>query len=266
MVMVRNLLVCREPLYAVRAWAAKFEPSLLSLSPQEVPLLNDDRVGRSLVRIPTKRASVPGIKSHPLSPRLRWLRECRGGFFQSSWTSFPQGAVAPSRGCPHVPEGGHWAPATRALVVNPRRAPRWPVGRSTSPANRWNPLEHCGRADSSVCPRAVFSGGIQVPPPLRKTHWWPTTRELGGLDEPGKPPEARLGLGAGEDVDCVNNSLCVTPRRPPAPCSAVRRAFLPTLPSARCGGRSARCGRRSRRRSWVLRSPRAIWRRATGRR
>ena len=49
MVMVRNLLVCREPLYAVRAWAAKFEPSLLSLSPQEVPLLNDDRVGRSLV-------------------------------------------------------------------------------------------------------------------------------------------------------------------------------------------------------------------------
>ena len=59
-----------------------------------------------LMRIPVKKASVPGIESHLVSPRLRRLRECRGGFFASRGTSFLRGVVAPSRGCPHAPEGG----------------------------------------------------------------------------------------------------------------------------------------------------------------
>jgi transposase len=47
-VLVRNLLLSREPLYGVGAWAARFEPSLLGLSPEEVGHLNDDGVGRAL--------------------------------------------------------------------------------------------------------------------------------------------------------------------------------------------------------------------------
>ena len=48
LVLLRNLLVSREPLYGVGAWAAPFEPSLLGLSRSEVALLNDDRIGRAL--------------------------------------------------------------------------------------------------------------------------------------------------------------------------------------------------------------------------
>lgn len=48
MVLVRNLLISREPLYGVGAWAKPFEPSLLDMSPLEVAFLNDDRLGRAL--------------------------------------------------------------------------------------------------------------------------------------------------------------------------------------------------------------------------
>ncbi|MFQ5793126.1 MAG: IS1634 family transposase, partial [Acidobacteriota bacterium] len=46
--LVRNLLLCREPLYGVGAWASRYEPSLLGLSPEAGSGLNDDRVGRAL--------------------------------------------------------------------------------------------------------------------------------------------------------------------------------------------------------------------------
>lgn len=48
MVLLRNLMVSREPLYGVGAWAAPFEPSLMGLTRDEVALLNDDRIGRAL--------------------------------------------------------------------------------------------------------------------------------------------------------------------------------------------------------------------------
>src|SRR6266542_544424 len=50
-IVVRNLLIDREPVYALREWAAPFAPSLLRLGPAAVALLNDDRVGRSLDRL-----------------------------------------------------------------------------------------------------------------------------------------------------------------------------------------------------------------------
>jgi hypothetical protein len=50
-VVVRNLLVGRRPVYALGEWAASFDPALLGLSGDEVGLLNDDRVGRSLSRL-----------------------------------------------------------------------------------------------------------------------------------------------------------------------------------------------------------------------
>lgn len=48
LVLLRNLLVCREPLYGVGTWASRFEPALLGVSMQEVKFLNDDRIGRAL--------------------------------------------------------------------------------------------------------------------------------------------------------------------------------------------------------------------------
>jgi transposase len=45
---VSNLLLGREPLYALGEWAAPFAPCLLGLAPGEVDALNDDRVGRAL--------------------------------------------------------------------------------------------------------------------------------------------------------------------------------------------------------------------------
>jgi len=45
---VTNLLLGREPLYALGEWAAAFAPPLLGLAGGEVDVLNDDRVGRAL--------------------------------------------------------------------------------------------------------------------------------------------------------------------------------------------------------------------------
>ena len=51
LLLVRNLLVCREPLYGVGEWAARHEPALLGLSDEQLGALNDDRVGRALDRL-----------------------------------------------------------------------------------------------------------------------------------------------------------------------------------------------------------------------
>ncbi|MEX2619443.1 MAG: DUF4277 domain-containing protein, partial [Egibacteraceae bacterium] len=50
-VVVRNLVLGREPVYALGRWAAPFDPTLLGLEPGEVELCNDDRVGRMLSRL-----------------------------------------------------------------------------------------------------------------------------------------------------------------------------------------------------------------------
>jgi len=50
-VVVRNLLISRRPIYALGEWAEMFDPALLGLSGDDVALLNDDRVGRSLSRL-----------------------------------------------------------------------------------------------------------------------------------------------------------------------------------------------------------------------
>lgn len=51
LVLLRNLLVSREPIYGIGEWAARQAPDLLGLSPEEITLLNDDRVGRALDRL-----------------------------------------------------------------------------------------------------------------------------------------------------------------------------------------------------------------------
>jgi transposase len=50
-VLVLNLLISRRPLYALGEWAAPWEPALLGLGAQQLPLVNDDRLGRALDRL-----------------------------------------------------------------------------------------------------------------------------------------------------------------------------------------------------------------------
>jgi transposase len=49
--LIKNLLISREPLYGVGEWAARFVPEWLGLSAKELVHLNDDRVGRCLDRL-----------------------------------------------------------------------------------------------------------------------------------------------------------------------------------------------------------------------
>ena len=51
LVLLKNLLLSREPLYGVGEWAARHAPDLLGLSEQQITSLNDDRVGRCLDRL-----------------------------------------------------------------------------------------------------------------------------------------------------------------------------------------------------------------------
>ncbi|HYO85392.1 MAG TPA: IS1634 family transposase [Dermatophilaceae bacterium] len=48
---VINLLVGRAPLYGLGEWAAPYAPGLLGLTDRDTEWLNDDRVGRALVRL-----------------------------------------------------------------------------------------------------------------------------------------------------------------------------------------------------------------------
>ena len=50
-VLVRNLVLAREPVYALGRWAEPFDPGPLGLAEGEAALLNDDRVGRMLARL-----------------------------------------------------------------------------------------------------------------------------------------------------------------------------------------------------------------------
>lgn len=49
--LVRNLVLARAPLYGLAEWARDRIPSLLGLAPEQIDLLNDDRVGRALDRL-----------------------------------------------------------------------------------------------------------------------------------------------------------------------------------------------------------------------
>ncbi|MBV8487019.1 MAG: IS1634 family transposase [Planctomycetaceae bacterium] len=59
LVLLRNLLISREPLYGVGEWAARYEPHLLGLSDTQLAALNDDRIGRALDRL--FDANIPAL-------------------------------------------------------------------------------------------------------------------------------------------------------------------------------------------------------------
>ena len=49
--LLKNVLLCREPLYGVGEWAARYAPEVLGFADSQLPSLNDDRVGRCLDRL-----------------------------------------------------------------------------------------------------------------------------------------------------------------------------------------------------------------------
>jgi transposase len=51
MILLKNLLISREPLYGIGEWSARYAPEQLGLIPTQLPSLNDDRVGRCLDRL-----------------------------------------------------------------------------------------------------------------------------------------------------------------------------------------------------------------------
>jgi len=51
LLLIRNYICSREPIYGVGEWAARLAPDLLGLKPGDIPHLNDDRVGRCLDRL-----------------------------------------------------------------------------------------------------------------------------------------------------------------------------------------------------------------------
>ena len=50
-VLLRNLLLARQPLYSQREWTGRMAPELLGLRPQDVSRLTDDCLGRALDRL-----------------------------------------------------------------------------------------------------------------------------------------------------------------------------------------------------------------------
>jgi transposase len=70
LVLVRNLLVSREPLYGIGEWAARHAPELLGLTPDEATRLNDDRMGRALERL-----FVSDVRSLTLAVATHVVRE-----------------------------------------------------------------------------------------------------------------------------------------------------------------------------------------------
>ena len=59
--LVKNLLVCREPMYGLGEWAARYAPDLLGLEPEQVLAINDDRAGRWLGKLFACDPSLPAL-------------------------------------------------------------------------------------------------------------------------------------------------------------------------------------------------------------
>jgi transposase len=69
LVLLKNLLLAREPLYGVGEWAARHAPEPLGLTPAQLPALNDDRVGGCLDRL--FDADIPSLALEVVARAVR---------------------------------------------------------------------------------------------------------------------------------------------------------------------------------------------------
>ena len=51
LILVRNLLISREPIYGIGEWASQYAPDLLGLSPEDLRWFSDDQAGRGLDKL-----------------------------------------------------------------------------------------------------------------------------------------------------------------------------------------------------------------------
>ena len=107
LVLLRNLLLSREPLYGIGEWAARHAPDLLGLTTQQVAALNDDRVGRALDRLfdcDTASLSL-GLESPRNWHRARRRTRCPKEVFPGR----PTKGIREARPRERQPAGRHFA-------------------------------------------------------------------------------------------------------------------------------------------------------------
>ena len=63
MLLIRNFLIAREPLYGLGEWASRYAPDLLGLDPEQIVALNDDRSGRWLTTFFTSDPAAIGLSA-----------------------------------------------------------------------------------------------------------------------------------------------------------------------------------------------------------
>ena len=50
-VLVRNLVIHKEPVYALSEWVSRYDPAVLGIGSDDIGMINDDRIGRMLERL-----------------------------------------------------------------------------------------------------------------------------------------------------------------------------------------------------------------------
>ena len=90
--LVRNVLVSREPLYRVPEWVAQYAPELFDLYHCDLPLLHDDRLGACLARLAA--ATTPALILAVTRAALRVFRVSLDELHNDSTTVSFHGAYA----------------------------------------------------------------------------------------------------------------------------------------------------------------------------
>ena len=121
LLLLRNLLLSREPIYGVGEWAERYAPDLLGLSSGQLNHLNDDRLGRCLDRLfDTDSALLLQVVRHVVREFGVSLDELHNDSTTVSFFGAYNGADAASRlrgrptiallHCQWAPKAGHqWA-------------------------------------------------------------------------------------------------------------------------------------------------------------
>jgi len=91
-VLLSNLLLARQPLYAIPAWVARRVPEHLGLRPDQLGLLNDDRIGRALDHL--RRADRASLLTALVLHAVREFSIQMSEFHQDTTTATFSGAYA----------------------------------------------------------------------------------------------------------------------------------------------------------------------------
>jgi len=109
LVMIRNFALCRHPLYAVPEWVRRFVPSELGLEREQVQLVNDDRLGRTLDKLfdADRRSVVTALIVHIAQEFNLDLERLHNDTTSITFCGdYPERAPRPGRGRPvHITHG-----------------------------------------------------------------------------------------------------------------------------------------------------------------